>query len=63
MSPRTKWAPHEGCRRVAGKGTLGIYQGPVLWSPEAAQKARTRLAAYVPETWVEAYRDGAWVRE
>lgn len=59
---RTKWNPHPGTQRVCGKGALGVYQGPPLWSPVAVDKARSRLAGYVPETWVETFLEGVWKR-
>ena len=59
---RTKWEPHPETLRVCGKGALGVYHGPPLWAASAVDKARARLAAYVPETWVEVGREGGWRR-
>lgn len=45
---RTRWEPHPETCRVCGKGALGVYQGPPLWSLVAVDKARSRLAGRVP---------------
>ena len=59
---RTKWEPHEGNFRAAGEGPLGVHYGPPVWALDGAVRRRERDGSYLPRTWVETYRDGAWKR-
>lgn len=57
-----RWEPWDGAYRAAGEGPIGVHQGSLVWTPEAAEDRRKALAVTVPRTWVETYVDGQWKR-
>lgn len=57
-----RWLAREGAYRAAGEGCHGIHQGSNLYTVEAAQDRRNRLAPFVFRTWVEIFVNGAWKR-
>jgi hypothetical protein len=57
-----RWVPWEGAYRAAGEGPLGLHQGSLVWTLDAALDRQKALAATIPRTWVEAFTDGTWRR-
>lgn len=59
-----RWIPWEGSYRVVGEGVLGVYQGSILWTQEAANARMGVMLAFgvISRAWVETYTDNTWKR-
>lgn len=57
-----RWNTWDGAFRAAGEGHIGHHYGSHVWTLEAAEDRRKKLAPFVFRSWVECFTDGTWRR-